>query len=98
MEIFRHRVVGRVVVHITHCNDFDSGIFFFHHHRVIVDDFTSTTSEIAALATNPRRKVGDIECEVFTCYKSVNHKDVTGFEVAGVRVGKVDVGIEIERD
>ena len=98
VEIFRHRVVGRVVVHISHCDNLDSGILLLHHHRVIVDDFTSTTSEIAALATNPRRKVGDIECKVLTCYKSVNHKDITSLEVAGVRVGKVDVGVEIERN
>ena len=98
MEIFRHRVVGRVVVHITHCDNLDSGIFRLHPARVIVDDLGTAAAQVAALSANTRRKMSDIESKVFAGYKSVNHKDVTSLEVARIRVGKVDVGVEIERN
>ena len=45
-EVFCHTVIGRIVVHITHTNDLDTGIFLLHHLRVLVHYLSATAPEV----------------------------------------------------
>ncbi len=98
VKIDRHRLVGRVVVHISHNHDFNPGIELLHSAGVVVDDFGAAASEVSALSTHAGREMGDIEGELLARNLAVHHQDVTGLEVGGVGVGEVDVRVEVERD
>ena len=80
MEVNGHTVVRRVVVHISHNGDLDSRIFLHHPEGVVVDDFSPSAAKVTTLASDSGRKMGNIECKMFSVNRSVNHQYVTGTE------------------
>jgi len=75
-----HALVGRIVVHVTHHNYLDAGIFFLKGLGAIVDDLCSTGTEVRTLASYPGREVSHEHRNVLAIDLTMNHKDVTGLE------------------
>ena len=44
VEIFSHRRIGRIIVHIAHADDLDAGIFLLHHHRMLIHYLASAVT------------------------------------------------------
>ena len=83
MEINRHRRVCRIIVHVTHADDLDTGIFLLHLHRVVVHDLAATVTKLIAslLSACAGWEMGHIDGKVLAINSSVNHQDVAGLEI-----------------
>ena len=81
MQINCHALVRRVVVHVAHRHDLDSGIFIHQLDGVLVDDLRSTASQVAAFASDSGRKVRHKEREHLALDFTADHQDVTGAEI-----------------
>ena len=93
VHVLCHGVVEGVVVHVTHDDAFDTGIFPHHLHGVVVGDFASAGAEVLPLAAQAGGKVADVEGEVLAVYYAVDHEDVTGAEVGLFLLGHCELDV-----
>ena len=75
-----HALVERVIVHVAHHHDLDSGISGHHLLRILAYDLGTEAPEVASLASDSGRKVGHIDGKILSVNASVYHEDIPGAE------------------
>ena len=81
MKVGDHALIRRIVVHVAHHHDLDSGVLLHQSHGVLIDDLSAPASQVPALSTNPGWQVGHVESEHLIRYCPADFEDVPGTEI-----------------
>ena len=65
-----------VVIHISHNDYLDTGIFLFHSPGVVVYDLGAAGAQVGAFVASAGRQMGYVECEMLAFDCPVSHKDI----------------------